>query len=53
MALFSSDPAPKQMDSLEELHLLFERANRTLLSQESVDPDELVFPHSYFLGRMQ
>jgi len=53
MALFSSDPAPKQMDSLEELHLLFERANRTLLSRETVNPDELVFPHSYFLGRMQ
>jgi len=53
MALFSSDPAPKQMDSLEELHLLFERANRTLLSRATVNPDELVFPHSYFLGRMQ
>jgi hypothetical protein len=53
MALFSSDPAPKQMDALEELHLLFERANRTLLSRQPVDPDELVFPHSYFLGRSQ
>jgi hypothetical protein len=41
------------MDSLEELHLLFERANRTLLSRDTVNPDELVFPHSYFLGRMQ
>jgi hypothetical protein len=53
MALFSSDPAPKQMETLEELHLLFERANRTLLSQQTVNPDELVFPHSYFLGRSQ
>jgi hypothetical protein len=53
MALFSSDPAPKQMEALEELHLLFERANRTLLSNQPVDPDELVFPHSYFLGRSQ
>lgn len=53
MALFSSDPAPKQMTALEELHLLFERANRTLLSRQPVDPDELVFPHSFFLGRSQ
>ena len=46
MTLFSTDPA-------EELHLLFERANRTLLSNPPVDPDELVFPHKYFLGRHQ
>lgn len=53
MALFSSEPASKQLDSLEELHVLFERANRTLLTTKPVNPDNLVFPHSYFLGRMQ
>ncbi|MFQ5942984.1 MAG: hypothetical protein ACE5JF_05475 [Anaerolineales bacterium] len=53
MTLFSTDPASDQLESLEELHLLFERANRTLLSNPPVDPEELVFPHKYFLGRHQ
>lgn len=53
MALFSTNPASQQLESLEELHLLFERANRTLLSNPPVDPDELVFPHKFFLGRRQ
>lgn len=53
MALFSTNPASQQLESLEELHLLFERANRTLLSNPPVDPDALVFPHKYFLGRRQ
>jgi len=53
MTLFSTDPASDQLESLEELHLLFERANRTLLSNPPIDPDELVFPHKYFLGRHQ
>ena len=52
MALFSTEPASRQLDSLEELHRLFERANRTLLTQQPVDPDQLVFPHGYFLGRI-
>lgn len=53
MALFSTNPASQQLESLEELHLLFERANRTLLSNPPVDPNELVFPHKFFLGRRQ
>lgn len=53
MALFSTNPASQQLESLEELHLLFERANRTLLSDPPVDPNELVFPHKFFLGRRQ
>ena len=53
MTLFSTDPATDQLESLEELHQLFERANRTLLSGSPIDPDELVFPHKYFLGRHQ
>ena len=53
MTLFSTDPASEQLESLEELHLLFERANKTLLSNPPVDPNELVFPHKYFLGRHQ
>jgi hypothetical protein len=52
MALFSTEPASRQLSSLDELHRLFERANRTLLAQQPVDPDQLVFPHGYFLGRV-
>lgn len=51
MARFSTNPADKELESLEELHRLFELANRTLLSNQPVNPDELVFPHKYFLGR--
>ncbi len=45
MSIFSTEPAPKQMDTLNELHELFERANRHLLDQQVVDPDSLVLPH--------
>lgn len=49
MTLYSTDPAPQQLELLKEQHGLFERANRTLLSNQPVDPDELVLP--FFLGR--
>lgn len=51
MSIFSTEPAPKQMDSLNELHKLFERANRHLLSQPVVDPDSLVLPHQAVLAQ--
>jgi hypothetical protein len=53
MALFSTSPASRQLDSLEELHKLFERANRNLLGVGLVDPNELVFPHAFFLGSIE
>ena len=53
MAQFSTNPASQQLESMEELHLLFERANRSLLSNPPVNHDELVFPHKYYLGRSQ
>ncbi len=53
MALFSTEPALSQLEAMENLHRLFERANRTLLAQQVVDPNELVFPHTYFLGRLK
>lgn len=53
MALFSTSPSARQMVSLEELHRLFERANRNLLDRPMIDPNELVFPHTYFLGRIE
>lgn len=52
MALFSTNPSSEQLESLEDLHKLFELANRTLLSNPPIDPDTLVFPHQSSLGRL-
>jgi hypothetical protein len=51
MALFTTEPATQQLKSLEELHRLFEQANRPFLQSQPVNPDTLVFPHAHFLGR--
>lgn len=51
MALFTAEPASRQLDFLEQLHGLFEKANRALLANPPVDPGELVFPHEHFLGK--
>jgi hypothetical protein len=53
MALFSTGPAARQLEALEELHRLFERANRNLLCATVIYPESLVFPHAYFLGRVE
>lgn len=50
LALFSAEPAGKQLNFLEELHRLFERANRRLLLSPPMEPAKLLFPHEYFLG---
>ena len=51
MAVFTSEPASKQLEYLEELHRLFERANQSKLANPPVDPGTLLFPHEYFLRR--
>lgn len=51
MAIFSAEPANRQLDFLEQLHRLFEKANRALLANPPIDPSELVFPHEHFLGK--
>lgn len=51
MAVFTSEPASKQLEYLEDLHHLFERANRRTLATPPVDPGTLLFPHEYFLRR--
>jgi hypothetical protein len=51
LAVFSTEPAGKQLDVLEELHRLFERANRSQLTSSTTDPSALLFPHEYFLGQ--
>jgi len=50
MALFSVEPAPKQLEYLGQLHRTFETANHARLAAPPVNPDELVFPHEYYLG---
>jgi len=50
IALFTVEPAPKQLEYLENLHRTFESANRHRLAAPPVDPGELIFPHEYSLG---
>ena len=49
LALFSNEPAQKQLDYLEDLHRLFEKANRRHLTQSPVTAASLLFPHEFFL----
>lgn len=51
MALFTAEPANKQIAFLEQLHHLFEKANRTTLPKSPIELDDLVFPHEHFLGK--
>ena len=51
MAMFTAEPAGLQTDFLEQLHLVFEQANRNRLQSQPINTDELVFPHDYFLGK--
>lgn len=50
LAVFTTEPAEKQLEYLDELHRHFEQANRRHLERPSLDPDNLVFPHAFFLG---
>ncbi len=51
LAIFTVEPAARQLAFLEELHRLFERANRRTLSERPADPAQLIFPHEYYLGK--
>jgi hypothetical protein len=53
MAVFSTEPAAKQLKTLTELHQVFETANRNHLRESPIDPDVLVFPHGSYLGQIQ
>ncbi|HEY42514.1 MAG TPA: hypothetical protein G4O11_00845 [Anaerolineae bacterium] len=50
IALFSIEPAAKQLNSLDQVHQLFERANRNLLKNRIINPNALVLPHQSFVG---
>ena len=51
LAVFTTEPAGKQLQFLQELHRHFEQANRRQLSQPPLDPSALLFPHEYYLGQ--
>lgn len=53
LALFNTEPAARQLEIMEDLHRLFEQANRRHLSHLPIDIDQLAFPHNSFLGRLQ
>jgi hypothetical protein len=50
MALFTVEPAPKQLEYLGQLHRTFESANRKLLAEPPVNPEALIYPHEHYLG---
>jgi hypothetical protein len=50
LAVFSTEPAGKQLQFLEDLHRLFEKANRRRLANQPVDASRLLFPHENYLG---
>jgi small GTP-binding protein len=47
LAVFSNQPADQQFQSMEQLHSVFEQANRQQLGEQPLDPDKLVFPHEF------
>lgn len=51
LAVFTNEPAEKQLEYIEDLHRLFEKANRHRLTQPPVDADALLFPHEFFLKK--
>ena len=51
LAVFSGEPAGKQLEFLEQLHQHFEQANRRHLAQSPVKSGDLIFPHEYYLGQ--
>lgn len=51
LAVFTNEPAGKQLEFLEHLHRHFELANRRLLANPPLDPSEMLFPHEYFIGQ--
>lgn len=53
LAVFTNEPAGRQLEHLGNLHKLFELANRPALSNTPINSGSLIFPHEYFLGKWQ
>jgi hypothetical protein len=51
LALFTADPAGKQLQFLRQLHRQFEQANRRHLAHPPVEAGDLLYPHEYYLGQ--
>jgi hypothetical protein len=51
LAVFTAEPAGKQLAFLDQLHRHFERANQRRLAGSPIDADDLLFPHEYYLGQ--
>ena len=51
LAVFTNEPAQKQMAYIEDLHRLFEKANRHKLNRTPIEAASLLFPHELFSGR--
>jgi hypothetical protein len=51
LAVFTNEPAAKQLDFLGDLHAQFEGANKVLLQTQPIPNSQLIFPHEYFLGK--
>jgi hypothetical protein len=51
LALFTAEPAGRQLAFLGQLHRQFEQANRRHLAAPPVRASELLFPHEYYLGQ--
>jgi hypothetical protein len=51
VALFSLEPSPNQLETIERLHRDFERANAQALEQGNVDPEMLAYPFLSFIQR--
>ncbi|MBI9051027.1 MAG: hypothetical protein JEZ00_16520 [Anaerolineaceae bacterium] len=49
IALFSTEPSKSRLDTLEHLQTVFEHANKNLLNNSMINPDQLVCPQEYFL----
>jgi hypothetical protein len=49
MTLYTTEPSANQLSKIDELHRLFERANRNFLNEDVVDASSLALPHKSLL----
>ncbi len=51
IVVFSLEPAIAQLEMIQDMHRDFELANRQVLSDQHLDPREMVFPHRALFER--
>ena len=52
LALFTTEPASRQLKVLQDLQVIFENANANQLQTSIIDSDALVCPHEYYLKHL-